>query len=616
MKKKSKVLLCLSLVLCLVSAVCAGAIQTDWGKVEMSELSLETQAGTLTAYLFRPKTASAAAPAPAVVASHGYLNNREMQDCNYVELARRGYVVIAMNAYGHGDSDVAKAAYEGTPEVSSGGMIEFVRYLATLPYVDKNSIGVTGHSMGGGYTVTTMHYFTGLELEALKNGADPEEAHKLNLVNGGVVVGNYPGIIAQEQVPFLCNVAVIEAKFDEFFYGSSLKLLTSEETRSIISLQTGEDFSGPAEEGKFYTNPETGRNTVFYNPAQFHATNHFSTTVVGELVTAFERFMPAPNPLPASDQVWWLKELFNLVGLIGMFLFIVPFTELLLNTPYFSELRADTPDLLPASTRGKGYVRSNVVSGLIVTLLTVPFLLLGYLLMISPVWPQDTTGGVGLWSVISGIVGLITVRKGFGKKFKGRGEELHVKIGRKKFFKTVVLALFVCGVTYGLVFAADFLNQTDFRIWSFDIRVFSANKLWVMVKYLPFFAVYYIVNALAVSRSSFEDWSERKQMLVTGLFNIIAPAMILIITYVPTIFLQKTLWVALLADAKGALALLPSAMALIPILMIPFVPILAIAAFIGVKLYRRTNSIWPAALINSLLITMITVANTSFSYPY
>lgn len=82
------------------------------------------------------------------------------------------------------------------------------------------------------------------------------------------------------------------------------------------------------------------------------------------------------------------------------------------------------------------------------------------------------------------------------------------------------------------------------------------------------------------------------------------------------IILQKTLWAALLSDAKGVLALLPSAMALIPILMIPFVPILAIAAFIGVKLYRRTNSIWPEALINTLIITMITVANTSFSYPY
>ena len=105
-------------------------------------------------------------------------------------------------------------------------------------------------------------------------------------------------------------------------------------------------------------------------------------------------------------------------------------------------------------------------------------------------------------------------------------------------------------------------------------------------------------------------------MLVTSLFNIMAPALILIITYVPTLFLHKTLWVALLYGQGGALSLLVSAMALIPILMIPFVPILAIAACLGVKLYRRTNSIWPAAIINTLMVTMITIANTSFSFPY
>ncbi len=616
MKKGSKVQLCLSLVLCLISVIFAGALQTDWGKVEMSEISLETQAGTLTGYLFRPETASAKDPAPAVVASHGYLNNREMQDCNYIELARRGYVVIAMNAYAHGDSDVAKEAYKDTPEVQSGGMIEFVRYLATLPYVDKTQIGVTGHSMGGGYTVTTMHYFTGLETEALEKGASPEEAHALNLVNTGVVVGNYPGIIVTENKPLLCNFAVIEAKFDEFFYSSSLEVLTSKSTQTIISLQTGETFTGAAEEGRFYSNKETGRSVAFYNPAQFHATNHFSTKVVGYLVTAFEHSMPAPNPIPANQQVWLLKEIFNLIGLIGLFLFIVPFTELLLTTKFFGELKAEKPDLLPVNTNMKQYVRSNVIGGLITTLLTVPFLLVGYLLLINPIWPQDTTGGVGLWCVISGIIALIVVRKGFGKKFKGCGKELHVKIGWKKFGKTLLLAMIVSGVTYGLVFAADFINQTDFRIWSFDIRVFTANKVWVMVKYLPFFAAYYVVNALAVSRSSFQNWSEGKQMVVTGLFNMMAPALILIITYVPTIFLGKTTWVALLGNATGILGLLPSAMALIPILMIPFVPILAIAAFIGVKLYRRTNSIWPAAIINTLLVTMITVANTSFSFPY
>ncbi|MBQ4186315.1 MAG: prolyl oligopeptidase family serine peptidase [Firmicutes bacterium] len=614
MKKQSQIMLCISLCLCLISIVFAGAIQTDWGKVDMSEISLETPAGTLTGYLFRPDSATKDNPAPAVVASHGYLNNREMQDCNYVELARRGYVVIAMNAYAHGDSDVARTDYKETPEVRSGGMIEFVRYLATLEYVDASKIGVTGHSMGGGYTTTTMHYFSSLEYEALEAGMDPVEAHKLNLVNTGVVVGNYPSVIASEGKAFLCNVAIIEGIYDEFMASTSLEMLTSDLSHKTLNLQTGLTVDGAIEEGNFYTNPDNGYSIAFYNPPQFHATNHFSTKVVNYLLTAFDHSMPMPHAIAPSQQVWTLKELFNLIGLIGMVLFIVPFTDFLLSTRFFRDLKEEG-ELYEAPAKIGGYVANNVVVGLINTLLTVPFLLVGYLLLISPLWPQDTTGGVGLWCVICGVVALIGLRKSFGK-FKGQGEALHIKTSWKKFGKYALLGLIVSVCTYGLVFLADYINQTDFRIWSFDIRVFSASKIWVAIKYLPFFACYYVVNARAVSRSSFKTWSEGKQMLVTSLFNIMAPALILIITYVPTLFLHKTLWVALLYGQGGALSLLVSAMALIPILMIPFVPILAIAACLGVKLYRRTNSIWPAAIINTLMVTMITIANTSFSFPY
>ena len=83
MKKQSKIKLFLSLLLCLISVIFAGAIQTDWGKVDMSEISLETQAGTLTGYLFRPDSATPENPAPAVVASHGYLNNRTATISNW-----------------------------------------------------------------------------------------------------------------------------------------------------------------------------------------------------------------------------------------------------------------------------------------------------------------------------------------------------------------------------------------------------------------------------------------------------------------------------------------------------------------------------------------------------
>ena len=51
--------------------------------------------------------------------------------------------------------------------------------------------------------------------------------------------------------------------------------------------------------------------------------------------------------------------------------------------------------------------------------------------------------------------------------------------------------------------------------------------------------------------------------------------------------------------------------ALIPILVIPIVPILGIAAYLNIKLQKLTGNIWLAGLVNALLITMITVANTS-----
>ncbi len=623
MKKKNKIQLVIALILCVVSIIFAGAIQTDFGKVDMSEISLETEAGTLTGYMFRPDAATASNPAPAIVCSHGYLNNREMQDANYVELARRGYVVIAMNAYAHGDSEVAHGD-TSTPEVASGGMIEFVRYLATLPYVDKTRIGVTGHSMGGGYTVTTMTYFTEQEEKAFEelSAQMPEaearaKAHEANLVNTGVVVGNYPSAMAQDPQGrhFLCNCSIIVGKWDEFFAQNALVLLTSENTRNLIRNLTGESVTA-AEDGKVYTGPD-GYTLCLYNPNQYHATNHFSVKECRYLVDSFNRSMPSPKQIPSTNQTWWLKEGFNLIGLIGFFLFIVPMADLLLSGAFFSELREDGR-LLDAPANMKKYAGRGIWQGIVCFLLILPLLLIGYLLLINPVWPQDTTGGIGVWSVGCGLIALLFVakdnKKATGRKLKESWADLGVSIGWKKFWKTLLLAMIVVALTFALVFLADGINQTDFRIWSFDVRVFTLDKVWVAIRYLPFFAVYYIFASLSASRSSFRNWSEGKQMAVTAAFSIIAPALMLIVTYVPTVFLGQTLWVALFNGTSIELAM--AAFALIPILMIPFVPILAIASCISVRCYRLTNSIWLGGLINTLLITMITVANTSFSFPY
>lgn len=92
-------------------------------------------------------------------------------------------------------------------------------------------------------------------------------------------------------------------------------------------------------------------------------------------------------------------------------------------------------------------------------------------------------------------------------------------------------------------------------------------------------------------------------------FNILAPAGFLLLTYVPVLFTKMTIFGGL----PGALVAVG---ALIPILVIPIVPILGIAAYINIKLNKLTGNIWLAGFVNALLITMITVANTSFSFPY
>ena len=146
-RKQARLWLCISLALILLCGIVVSTVQTDGGKVVMKELNLEADAGySMSAYLFIPPNATAETPAPGIVTSHGYLNNKEMQDANYVELARRGYVVLAIDQPSHGDSEilVSKSNFMIPTGVYNGALA-----LSRMPFVDVNKIGITGHSMGG-----------------------------------------------------------------------------------------------------------------------------------------------------------------------------------------------------------------------------------------------------------------------------------------------------------------------------------------------------------------------------------------------------------------------------------------------------------------------------------
>ncbi|THD58359.1 alpha/beta fold hydrolase, partial [Phenylobacterium sp.] len=133
----------LGLVLILGGSYLANAIQTAGG-VTLKDVRFVGDQPNLTqaGLLYTPPGASAAHPAPAVLVSHGYINTREMQSPFAIELARRGFVVLAMDMVGHGYSEGSVG------QVRDLGGPAALRYLQSLPFVDKTNIGLEGHSMG------------------------------------------------------------------------------------------------------------------------------------------------------------------------------------------------------------------------------------------------------------------------------------------------------------------------------------------------------------------------------------------------------------------------------------------------------------------------------------
>ena len=100
--------LIISVVIIVFSAVMAHYLERDFGKVDIDFIRIEGPSGqTIAAKLYRPTWVSAENPTPGIINMHGYQNDKDVQDPYSIELARRGFVVLATDGLGHGDTDGA-----------------------------------------------------------------------------------------------------------------------------------------------------------------------------------------------------------------------------------------------------------------------------------------------------------------------------------------------------------------------------------------------------------------------------------------------------------------------------------------------------------------------------
>ena len=594
MKKNPKFWLVIALVICLISSLGAHFFQTDFGAVTYHDLTIDAPSGhKLDAMLLVPNTATAENPAPAIVVSHGWYNNREMQDLNYVEYARRGYVVIAISMYGHGDSEIIPANTWWQDENNANGLYDAVKYVAELPYVDASRIGVTGHSNGA--------------LACREAVLQDEEG----LIAAALLVSN-DAVYYDENGNFYNqfgsrDAGIIACQYDEFFHrvnGAAPRDYMKQVTAQSF-LHFGADPAGleVREAEVFYQQEVDGESAIrtVFNPAIIHPWAHFSAECVAFGAKFFDAALGQPIAMEPTDQIWQWKAAFNALGIVGFFMFVLYAAICLLEVPFFKSLKAEG-EVLPAPARvGKArgyYIRSNIWATVYSIITFFLAFVLGYAILRLPFLNQEASRCIGFWCVFTGLLTLSQMKKS-RKKFGADPVSMGSRPGWGVIAKSAALAMLAVAAGFAIVYISDAVLLTDYRLWCFaTIRAFDLRHLGMVLKFLPLWLLYYIPLSVSTNCYNYVDMGgcKWKSVMMTMFWVALAPAIMIVAQY--AVFFTTGYMITEMITGIAV------------IWLFPIIVILPLSAFICHKIYLKTRNPYIGGIIMGLIACILTVTNT------
>lgn len=630
-------LLAFCLVLIMISCIGASLLQSSFGKVDVIKFKIPSTNGSwISGQLFKPEDASEENKVPIVIAAAGYMNNNQMQHLNAIELSRRGIAVITFDSFFHGESsrDPKNGDLFETIADNALGMIPMVEFASDLDYVDSSKIGITGHSQGGMCTLYTMMHYAKLYQAALEEAKLPEsdegekvssqeqkDAIAVNKISAALINSFTWGEYTDEFFePLHTNLGFIYGKYDEGCYSTTNGNgdITGDCDISLGIINSGladDEKITFAEEGKYYGDAQEKTLRVVFNPPITHIAQTFSSETVADTVDFFVHSFNIDNPIPLNNQIWNIKEIFNFMGLIGCLLMVIPLGVLLLRIPVFVSLKSNIPKKLPSI---KGNKRANmlfwgtwmmlwIISG--VTFM--PFTNLDAILFpdgpvlgnTTSVFSQHGTNFIMIWTVLNGIVGLILFYIFYRSVVKKAGmniETLGVKISILELIKTISLAVSIFIGFYAMLMFAQYFFNTDFRLWLLAITPFNSDSFCTALLYMPFFFIYFIANSLLLNGTMRVEGMKNWKTILLGAFGSVLGLLIVIIIQYGTLFTTGVIYFD-----KQAMDWLHIVVAL------PLVPMLFISNYFSRYFFKATGKVWLGAIVNTLILVMITVANTA-----
>ena len=549
-------LLATGLVLVLAGSALASFVQSSGG-VDVRDVRIDLEDGArLSAMLYVPPNATPETPAPAVLAVHGYINSRETQSGFAIELARRGYVVLALDQIGHGFSG-------GRATTQGYGGPAGLAYLLALPFVDPDNIGLEGHSMGGWAVLQAA-------------SAYPEGYRSVVLV--GSSTG--PGYAPQGSPTFPRNLGVVFSKYDEFsqlMWGvrDASNVTYSDKLKAVFGV------TGDVVVGQGYGSILDGTARWLGMPNTTHPGDHISRVAIAYAVFWLNVTLDGERELDLTDQVWYWKEAGTLVALIGGLVLLLGALELLLGLAPFAPLAR--PGVGAVEAVSAGWWLALVVTSIVPALTYFPLTGWGSALAANPVLPQGVTNQILVWALGTAALALpVAWRRGGWREDNAASKVL-----------LAVLAVACLYVTVALVGA---LFTTDFRFWVVALKPMALHHVPTFLAYLlPFTAFFYMTHSAlhrTLSLREARPWVH----YATGIGATAGGFALMVGALYASLFATGHL-----PDAAGIGALFT-------VIAIQFKPILSATALIAVFSWRRTNGALTGAIVCGLLVTWYIVA--------
>ena len=579
-------LVCLGLLL--AAEITAWQVQKDFGKVEVSNVVFDNFNGIkIRAKLLRPNGATPDNPMPGVVYIHGYQNNRETGDAYAIELARRGFVVLNIDAIGRGNSGVPGDPSEKDFDVTYGGLSS-LEYLRSLPFVKADSVGMMGHSLGA-----EMAYRVALE--------HPE-------VKALVITGFAYTKEATPENPK--NMLMIYGKWDEFRQRMTgvrdviRDWMSTPQTRAAFGLDN-------PELDKTYGDFAAGTARRVFVPRAIHIQVSHSRAAVAEAVSWMRAALNPQEKLwvPPDDQIWPIKEWATLVAMVAGLALILPLGLLFLKTGFFRSLTGQVPEVYTCP--GKSWFKiafiNAVLLWLYLPLILTIFAVHIYVVRIDQAFPMMLLNAIVWWFFWINVIGYILFRIWYKRKAREIGltnKDMGLAISLPDAGRTVLLAALLFVIIYLIEYVLEAIFIVDWRFIFPFVSDLTAYRARLYFQYLPFFLVGFIQTGIFLHgqlRRPMKKtwWRTYIYWSVTNVLALIVPIILfMMIQYVPLF-------------VNGAIPLVGPGGMFVSMIMNLFhiIGVLILVTPISTWFFQLTGRIYLGAFVNTAVVTWMLVSS-------